>query len=42
VPYGYIVDYKYYSAGDECEAGTNVVILLSKGPDRNNSGLGEP
>ena len=42
VPYGYIVDYKYYSAGDECEADTDVVILLSKGPDRNNSGLGEP
>jgi len=42
VPYGEVVGYKSYSAGDECEAGSTVVILLSKGPDRNNSTLGTP
>lgn len=34
VPYGYVIGYESASAGDLCEAGSNVTIVLSKGPDR--------
>ena len=38
VPYGYVIGYESASAGDLCEAGSNVTIVLSKGPDRTQGG----
>ena len=38
VPYGYVIGYESASAGDLCEAGSTVTIVLSKGPDRTQTG----
>ena len=40
VPYGYVIDYKTEKAGNYCNVGTTVIIVLSKGPAP--AGAGEP